>query len=303
MKRVVPDWYSQFRCTASKCRHSCCIGWEVDVSADALARYQQVTGPFGERLRQSIAMGECPHFILGEGERCPFLNGENLCDIYIALGEDALCQICADHPRWREFYADRVEEGLGLCCEEAARLLLSQKNPVKLVELPMKGEAEEPDEGYLGLLEQRQLVLRLLQDRSKSLSARLEDVCFLLGIQRGERTLYEDIDFLLGLEIMDPAWRALLEQRPTPRWEDAWDRDGEHLMCYLVWRYFLSWGLERWAEDFAIRFGLFSLRLLGALYGTKTELTLEDRVEFVRAWSAELEYSEDNLEAVGEYLL
>ena len=25
--------------------------------------------------------GECPHFILGDKERCPFLNKNNLCDI------------------------------------------------------------------------------------------------------------------------------------------------------------------------------------------------------------------------------
>ena len=34
----------------------------------------------------------------------------------------------------------------------------------------------------------------------------------------------------------------------------------------------------------------------------KGELTLADRVEWLRRWSAELEYSEDNLEALAEYL-
>lgn len=33
------------------------------------------------------------------------------------------------------------------------------------------------------------------------------------------------------------------------------------------------------------------------------ELTLDDRVEWLRRWSAELEYSEENLERLAEYFL
>ena len=65
MIRAVPDYYPAFHCIASRCGHSCCIGWEVDVSADALERYRRVEGPFGDRLRRSIAGEDCPHFVLG----------------------------------------------------------------------------------------------------------------------------------------------------------------------------------------------------------------------------------------------
>ena len=302
MKRVRSDGFGDFRCIASACRHSCCIGWEVDVDAAALARYQAVTGPFGARLQAQIAQGDCPHFILGEGERCPFLNGDNLCDIYITLGEDALCQICSDHPRWRSWFADRVEEGLGLCCEEAARQLLDRETPFALVEDALEGAEETPEE--LGvLLRSREELMKLLQNRGKPLRDRICEVFSLCGIEAELSPFETDLDFLLGLEILDPAWKELLERRPEPRWETAWDRDGEHILCYLLYRYYVSWGLERWAEDFALRFGAFSLRLLGALYATKEELSLTDRVEFVRAWSSELEYSEENLEAIAEYLL
>ena len=302
MKRFVPDWYQDFHCIASQCRHSCCIGWEVDVDPEALARYQAVGGPFGERLRQNIAQEDCPHFILGEGERCPFLNEDDLCDIYIELGEDALCQICTDHPRWRNWFADRLEEGLGLCCEEAARLLLTHEAPVALRETELDGGALEAEEEYLQLLQSRKALLEVLQDRTKPLKTRLCEAFSLYGIEEKIRPFDEELDFLLGLEILDPAWEAWLKARPQTQWDPAWDRDGEHLLCYLVQRYYLSWGLERWAEDFPLRFGAFSLRLMGALYGSVEGLTLEDRVDFVRAWSAELEYSEDNLEAIAAYL-
>ena len=303
MKRIVPDWYPQFHCIASQCRHSCCIGWEVDIDEDSLNRYKAVEGDFGERLRGQIVEGDCPHFLLGEGDRCPFLNGENLCDIYIELGEDALCQICTDHPRWRNWFADRVEEGLGLCCEEATRLMLTHPTPTQLLEQEMEGEDEEAGEDYLELLSLRQKLLSILQNRAKPLQQRICEGFLLFGISEEKTPFEEDITFLQGLESLTTEWKQWLAGDLKPQWREEWDNDGEQLLTYLIHRYFLPWGLERWAEDFPLRFGVFSLGVLGALYAGVEELTLEHRVEFIRAWSAELEYSEENLEAVADYLL
>lgn len=303
MKKIIPDYYKDFCCIASACRHSCCVGWEVDVDPEALARYDRVDGPFGDRLRANIARGDCPHFILKEGERCPFLNGDNLCDIYIELGEDALCQICGDHPRWRNWFADRMEEGLGLCCEEAARLLLTHEGPVTWEEAAMEGETLECDEDYLALLEARERLVSVLQNRSKPLEQRICEAFSLCGLEGLNTDFSEDLEVLLGLEHLESAWPEALSGLTGPVWDEAWDRDGEHLLCYLISRYYVSWGLERWAEEFALYFGVFSLRVLGALYAARPELTLERRVELVRLWSAELEYNEDNLEALADYLL
>ena len=30
MTVTVPSYYKDFKCIADKCRHSCCIGWEID---------------------------------------------------------------------------------------------------------------------------------------------------------------------------------------------------------------------------------------------------------------------------------
>ena len=82
VQNAYPDYYSLFRCIAGRCRHNCCIGWEIDVDGDSLAAYDQIGGEMGERLHKCIdRSGEMPHFILGEQERCPFLNGKNLCDL------------------------------------------------------------------------------------------------------------------------------------------------------------------------------------------------------------------------------
>ena len=126
-----PAYYKAFRCIGSDCTENCCIGWEIDVDEDSLAYYNTVPGEFGVRLRASIEppdeqTGEQAHFRLDAHERCPLLNDCNLCEVLLHLGEDKMAQICTDHPRYYEWFSDGREDGLGLCCEAAADLILRQ---------------------------------------------------------------------------------------------------------------------------------------------------------------------------------
>ena len=130
IKRV-PTYFNEFACIGGACEDNCCIGWEIDVDEDSLAYYETVPGDFGERLRASIApadeqTGEPAHFRLDAEERCPLLNDCNLCEVLLHLGEDKMAQICTDHPRYYEWFSDGREDGLGLCCEAAAELILAQ---------------------------------------------------------------------------------------------------------------------------------------------------------------------------------
>ena len=141
---VRPDFYDEFHCLASACRHSCCVGWEIDVDEESLRRYQGTGGEIGRALRENIALEPTPHFRLASGERCPFLREDGLCRLILALGEDSLCDICALHPRFFNDYPDREEAGLGLCCEEAARLLTAGEGHLRLVAWSDGEEEPEP---------------------------------------------------------------------------------------------------------------------------------------------------------------
>ena len=136
MKLYQPTCWKSFQCTASQCSDNCCIGWEIDIDPDSYARYQALPGDFGQRVRASIQPGETPCFRMN-GERCAMLNGENLCEIYRRLGKEGLCQICHDHPLFTDTFGTRRETGLGLCCEEAARLLFAQPAPLTLYALSL----------------------------------------------------------------------------------------------------------------------------------------------------------------------
>lgn len=135
MNVYVPEYYPAFHCIASGCRHTCCAGWEIDVDEESLRRYMCLPGDFGERVRRSISCEGTPHMILTKDECCPLLNRDHLCEMILHEGEGALCQICRDHPRFRNYYSARIEMGLGLVCEEAARVILSWPRPLQLIRL------------------------------------------------------------------------------------------------------------------------------------------------------------------------
>lgn len=151
MKVIAPDYYQSFRCIAGDCRHTCCRGWEVDIDEESLARFRALPD-----IAAHISQEGTPHFRLLEGERCPFLNEQNLCRMILEHGEESLCQICRDHPRFRNYWADRTELGVGMVCEEAARLILSREKPMKMVVLSDDGVPTELPEEEQWLLDLRE---------------------------------------------------------------------------------------------------------------------------------------------------
>ena len=146
MKVRRPEYYDRFRCIAGACSDSCCIGWEIDIDEEKEALYRKIPGALGQRMKRCIDWEE-GHFILqGKEERCPFLNQENLCDLILELGEESLCDICREHPRFYDWFDGLTEAGLGLCCEAAGRLVLAQEKPVRFV----TEECPEPEDGAEG---------------------------------------------------------------------------------------------------------------------------------------------------------
>ncbi|MCB6611184.1 flagellin lysine-N-methylase [[Clostridium] symbiosum] len=223
-----PDYFDRFRCTASACSDNCCIGWEIDIDEKTAGRYKNVSGELGKKLREMISWPggeeiqaeevqaggslsgrkspsdkEPPHFILQE-ERCPFLDRDNLCELIRKLGEESLCDICREHPRYYEWFDGLTEKGVGLCCEAAAGLILESSKKAEFVtELeeqpecgPLQGvepswegellqeanllqkveplqEGKQWDPLLTGLLAARETAFQLLQNREIPLNERL----------------------------------------------------------------------------------------------------------------------------------
>ena len=305
MKLIAPDYYKDFTCIADRCNHSCCIGWEIDIDGDSLARFEALEGDYGPVLRGRIDYsGEVPHFRLGAGERCPFLQENGLCEMILTLGEEALCQICTDHPRYRNYFTDRTEIGLGLCCEAAGDLILSRTAPTALTVLEDDGAEEEIDSEEETLLSFRDMLFSILQDRSCTLEERLEELLATCGAALPEGGAPGWAKFLLTMERLDESWTekltALTQDAPLPAGTD-WDIPLEQAGVYFLYRH-LPAALDDGDVASKAAFAALSVRLLWALFVSEDGSTLPQLVELARMYSGEIEYSEENLQAVFDWL-
>ena len=296
MKTIQPDFYEDFHCAAGRCAHSCCVGWEIDIDEDSFAYYSRMDGKIGEELRKNISTEPLPHFILEGGERCPFLNESGLCRLILRLGEDSLCDICREHPRFYNEFSDRTEAGLGLCCEEAVRLLLEGEGPLGFICCDDGGE-ESPSAEESALFALREQIFSALHDSSRSLYSCMASCAELCGLSMPKLAMPEWAEFYLGLERLDPAWTDALQLLA--------DRGGEvvlresldgikyrRIAAYFVYRHFASAGSPPRASEL-LAFAILSTAMVCAL-----EALGMDCGEALRLYSAEIEYSDENISLI-----
>ncbi len=185
-----PNYYDKFKCIAEKCKDNCCIGWEIDIDKTTFNKYMSLKGALGKRLKDEIATENGVHYFrLKENDRCPFLNKDNLCDIICEMGENGLCQICNDHPRYYNSYGDITEKGLGLACEEACRIILTQNTPTYIIDSTTKAKftPDNFDDIYLEYLYKiRAIIIDILQNKDYKLTARLASIIKLCVYVQGE---------------------------------------------------------------------------------------------------------------------
>lgn len=175
MLYTIPDYYHEFSCIAGECEDTCCAGWQIVADEAALKKYKKVTGSFKKRLRRSINWKEGT-FKQDKNKRCAFLNDENLCDMYTALGEKSLCRTCKMYPRHVEEFEDVREMTLSVSCPEMARILLGKKEPVRFLTYESNKEEEYDNFDpflYSKLVDARKVMIDILQDRDKKLDLRV----------------------------------------------------------------------------------------------------------------------------------
>ena len=286
---IKPNYYDSFKCIATKCKHNCCIGWEIDIDENTLERYKNLSGTLSKELKENISLNPTPHFVLGANERCPFLDKNNLCRLILQGGDDMLCEICKEHPRFYNDVYGVTEKGLGLSCEEAARVILTAKAPFELV-----GEIKEN-----AFSKERAEVFSVLQNREMPLQKRIDTL-----LERIDATFEIERTDWVGifkkLERLDDSWGELLSsidfiKRKIP---ENLSVNYEHLVCYFIYRH-LSGGLDDLMFKERILFAVLSTYLIANLNKTKT---LDEMIEIARMYSGEVEYSSENTTILLEIL-
>ena len=288
---IKPDYYDSFRCIAGECKHNCCIGWEIDVDDATLEKYKSISGELQKKLQSCIALEPTAHFILGENDRCPFLKDNSLCELITKCGEDMLCQICSDHPRFYNVVYGITEKGIGLSCEAAAELILKKVSPFRLI-----CDGPIPNEDFFDL---RNEIFAILQNREKPINERITE---LLAWTNAALPLKEInwLDVYKKLERLDAVWDEYLNSTDCVSFDipENLALPCEQLLCYFIYRH-LSGALEDFLFTERIQFAVLSCLIITSLNKTKT---LEELLEVARLYSSEIEYSDENIYALLDIL-
>ena len=304
MKALAPAYYPLFRCIAGDCKHTCCANWEVDIDPETYDKYLNMSGAFAERIRSSIVVeddgtstGEA-HFVLRGDGRCPMLRDDGLCDLILECGEQALCKVCDEHPRFYNYRSDVVECGLGISCEAALHLILDWDRGFEMIDItkdsPMGPELltvpeEEPDELESEVYEARDEAIRIASGRSFSMADRVRHLSPELW-SSAERK-----EVLCSLESLSPCWGEICESIDpardpfavlgNPRFELVF----ENLLVYFLFRY--PWEGSRLCCEL--------LLMVADCLGGRAE---DEYYDIIREFSVNVEYSDRNIDDVAEKL-
>ena len=275
---VKPKFFDDFKCTAGECTDTCCAGLEIYVDADTADYYAGLNGCDGEYVRDRLSVSKEGILLCREGERCPFLRGDNLCDLIIKLGEASLCDICREHPRFYVTQENLCESGVGLCCPEAARLWLD--SPIEFV---CEDDGYELSDEERAALERQMSVIDCLAKGEGTLGERFAK---LLGKSSYDPELYQRLrEFYSSANVLDSNFPNRFSLYPVSTSDERF----KNLAAYFIFRYYFELG-----EELCLKFTAASLVMIAAMGG---ELLLS-----AKDYSKEIEYDTDNLDKIYAFL-
>lgn len=322
MFTIKPDFYDCFKCIADKCTDSCCIGWEIDVDENAFEKYQKLQSPLGDEIRSEIIKSEdgsnC--FKLSGKDRCPFLDGTNLCRLITARGDcDLLCDICREHPRFYEWFVGVTECGLGLCCEEVCRLLLENDEPFLLItesdgeEIVLEDREDIAESDfYIFISAFREKLFEILfrkdidfEEKLAKVLSKTESFC---GEKIKIRNYKNSLELYKKTEPIDEKWTLYINNL-NDKLTDILSVENEFnestkgnmiyskILAYVLYRHLIKAVFDKSIKE-RVCFAAESVRFIYLCdmktYFEEGALTLKDRIENLKSWSKQVEYSEEN---------
>lgn len=326
----MPSSLKNFKCKAGACKDSCCIGWEIDIDSETADFYRNTAGDFGSRLSENISFGDPSCFILDQNDRCPFLNSQNLCDIIINLGEEHLCQICRDHPRYFEWYDGLKEGGIGLCCELAAEMIISSEDTSFTSTQIQDDSCSEYNHKLFELMySARKIMMDTAYRKDINISDKIStilDFCEALQFNADNNDFSvpelkisspgssADIEkvfkYLEGLEHINAEWPLKLnvlyentgktaEYIKNNGIPDKYELYTGNILAYFIWRHFLKGVFD---EEFLSRIKLaaVSTAVISNMFlqlCMNGEFNTENCACTAKDYSKEIEYCEENLES------
>ena len=294
-----------------------------NIDNETMDIYKNMHTEFALKIRENIVKNEenTYSFKLLEGERCPFLNKNNLCDIITNCGEDSICYICKEHPRFYNDFLNVTEYGLGLCCEEVVRLLLENDEPLEFVVFNDEDEFYETDEteeeNYNKLFDLRNEIFEIL-NTTKSYNDKIEKILSVAEKFCGEKVeLLSDDEIFEIYEKTEPInneWVEYFEELKKSKCEiyekekpfdeeSNGDSKYSKLLNYIIFRHLLKVIFSDVAHvQKYLGFCISSARFIKLCdiktYTEKGFVSETDRINNVKRWSKQIEYSDENVDVL-----
>ena len=291
MKYYEFNYSKKFNCIADKCKHNCCIGWDIAVDKRSRDKYKSLE-VLDNRFLDQIE-NNC--FKLTTNARCPFLDEDNLCHVIKNYGEKSLCKTCKTHPRFKNFFKGVTETGLGLYCEEAGRIILSSKEKMKIVLVKDDNKPSTLTSFEKKVLAFRNKVMKILQNRKLTISDRLFALQPLCQVNLDKKDFSSWIALfssLEKLEINDYSFDKI-KGNSFCTVDQNFDLAFEQLLCYLAYRH-LSRAIDILDLKIRLAFVVLSFNVINTIF-SQGEKSLENLIEIVRFYSSEMECNDDNL--------
>ena len=297
MKEYILNYYPQFKCTAGDCKHTCCACWETDIDAKTLQLYKEDNSPFNLSLKKGINFKKRT-FKQGKSRRCAFLNDKGLCEIIINLGEEKLCQICSDHPRFKSNFTCFTETGLGFCCEEATKIILSYDKQIAPVLVSDDGANESVELYEKFVIDYRESALKILQDRTLNINERIKKLLNLCNTGLDTKDYKKVLKALLSYEKLNKSWALRLKSIKNKQNSLLVDSDVslqcEQFLVNSIYRHIST------AEDTLMAHAItlacvYAFIIIQQICNAETK-DFNTLVDIVREYSSEVEYSPKNIE-------
>jgi lysine-N-methylase len=296
MKYFEFNYSKKFNCIADKCTHNCCIGWDINIDKSSLKKYQALArsdSRFEKAIQDNL-------FNLDGDYRCLFLDNDNLCHLIKNYGENSLCKTCKTHPRFKNFFSDRVETGLGLYCEEACRIILTAKNKMKLVKVKESKTSRKLTTFERKVLSFRNKIIKILQDRSLTITNRVNLLESTSDISLDKLSFVDwknEFCSLEKLKINNFSFKDIPNATSFSDINEDFSNEFEQLLCYLTFKH-ISRAIDILDLRIRLIFIILCFKMINHIFSLSKEKNISNLIEIVRFFTSEVECSEDNLLAL-----
>lgn len=236
MKVIKPNYFDNFKCIANKCKDSCCsAGWQIQVDNKSLSKYNSINDNFFNDINNYVNTVNKTHCFKNDNGNCIFLK-DGLCSLVTKYGDSFLCDVCRDYPRFYNYVADVVFQGLSFDCEAVCNLVLGNLNQVTFSTVKSKDSYvnEQTDTMFK--------IIHLLQDRQHSIVERINNVlnyfnCNNFSITDNMFTVFDQMEWL---NFDGNKLKQYLQTQDKNFKFSFSDEIIENLLVYFVYRHFIN---------------------------------------------------------------